>query len=126
MRPPRGPRGPRWRRRLGGLVAVGLVTLTAPDEARAIPAFARIYDKPCGACHTVFPHSGVRTDGTANVQEISDLSAFSQGNGTDPSCGVLDDCADVAAELLPKLKSSTCLTSRNTESGLPWGVCAND
>ena len=52
MRPRRGPR---WRVRLGVLVAVGLVALTAPEEARAIPAFARIYDKPCGACHTVFP-----------------------------------------------------------------------
>lgn len=64
-------------------------------------------------------------DGVRGVQ-VQLKGAFSQGNGTDPSCGVLDDCADVAAELLPKLKSSTCLTSRNTESGLPWGVCAND
>jgi hypothetical protein len=26
-----------------------------PDRAEAIPAFARIYGKPCHACHTVYP-----------------------------------------------------------------------
>jgi len=32
-----------------------LIAALAPSPARAIPVFARIYDKPCGACHTVFP-----------------------------------------------------------------------
>jgi hypothetical protein len=35
----------------GAVLAVAL----SPSAARAIPVFARIYDKPCGACHTVFP-----------------------------------------------------------------------
>jgi len=26
-----------------------------PARALGIPVFARIYDKPCGTCHTVFP-----------------------------------------------------------------------
>jgi hypothetical protein len=26
-----------------------------PERAAAIPVFARIYDKPCGTCHTLFP-----------------------------------------------------------------------
>ncbi len=48
-----------WWRTHGGVVrlAVAAVLLAAasPRVAYAIPAFARIYDKPCGACHTVFP-----------------------------------------------------------------------
>src|SRR5512139_2236956 len=35
-------------------VVVVLCTLGSTPAA-AIPVFARIYDKPCGACHTVFP-----------------------------------------------------------------------
>jgi hypothetical protein len=31
------------------------VGLALPRPAVAIPVFARIYDKPCGTCHTVFP-----------------------------------------------------------------------
>jgi hypothetical protein len=33
----------------------GLVCLLRSAPAGAIPVFARIYDKPCGTCHTVFP-----------------------------------------------------------------------
>jgi hypothetical protein len=32
-----------------------LAIVSAPGGARAIPVFARIYDKPCSACHTVYP-----------------------------------------------------------------------
>ena len=41
----------------GRWVATIMVAIAAanPRVAHAIPAFARIYDKPCGACHTVFP-----------------------------------------------------------------------
>ncbi len=51
---------PDFRRRMGyrtptwwGFLLAGLCTWQAP--AAAIPVFARIYDKPCSACHTVFP-----------------------------------------------------------------------
>jgi hypothetical protein len=40
--------------RRSGWVGLGLL-LAAPSPAQAIPVFARIYDKPCGACHTVYP-----------------------------------------------------------------------
>jgi hypothetical protein len=38
-------------------IALLLVTACAllPAPAAAIPVFARIYNKPCGACHTLFP-----------------------------------------------------------------------
>jgi hypothetical protein len=36
------------------LASVLLGTLK-PGPAAALPVFARIYDEPCGACHTVFP-----------------------------------------------------------------------
>ena len=36
-------------------VALVLLALAAPRGAQAIPVFARIYDKPCSACHTVYP-----------------------------------------------------------------------
>lgn len=43
-------RGLRW------LVACGALLVAATARpAHAIPVFARVYDKPCGACHTVFP-----------------------------------------------------------------------
>jgi hypothetical protein len=45
--------------RPGAAPAAGLALLLAvamvPSRALAIPVFARIYDKPCGACHTVYP-----------------------------------------------------------------------
>jgi hypothetical protein len=51
-----------WRRivsrRIAGRAAghaLGLAIVLAPAPAGAIPVFARIYDKPCGACHTVYP-----------------------------------------------------------------------
>lgn len=34
---------------------VVIAVLLAPGSAAGIPVFARIYDKPCSACHTVFP-----------------------------------------------------------------------
>jgi len=49
------------RRRFGRSVrAVASALLAAllallPEAAHAIPVFARIYDKPCSACHTVYP-----------------------------------------------------------------------
>jgi hypothetical protein len=36
------------------LLFATVITL-ASDPAAAIPVFARIYDKPCGTCHSVFP-----------------------------------------------------------------------
>lgn len=41
--------------RVGVAALLACVRLCAADPVHAIPAFARIYDKPCGACHTVFP-----------------------------------------------------------------------
>lgn len=35
--------------------ALGLALVLFPSAASAIPVFARVYDKPCGACHTVYP-----------------------------------------------------------------------
>lgn len=47
------------RTRLGLLVGIAfcavVVSFLRPAPAAAIPVFARIYDVPCGACHTVFP-----------------------------------------------------------------------
>ena len=37
------------------LVAAALTVLLGPAPARGIPVFARIYGKPCSACHTVYP-----------------------------------------------------------------------
>lgn len=34
---------------------VWLATVTWPQPGHAIPVFARIYDKPCSACHTTYP-----------------------------------------------------------------------
>ena len=43
-------------RRLRWIVGwVVLMGVAIPRSAAAIPVFARIYDKPCGTCHTVFP-----------------------------------------------------------------------
>jgi hypothetical protein len=41
----------RWRHAL----TVGVAVLSWPAGAGAIPVFARIYGKPCHACHTVYP-----------------------------------------------------------------------
>lgn len=35
--------------------AIALVVLVCSRPAAAIPVFARIYDKPCSACHTIYP-----------------------------------------------------------------------
>jgi hypothetical protein len=47
------------RLRLGLLIDLALcgvvISVLRPPPAAAIPVFARIYDEPCGACHTVFP-----------------------------------------------------------------------
>src|SRR5689334_14598724 len=50
---PRRPAAPRS----AAAAAAGatLVLALVPTRAVAIPVFARIYDKPCGACHTVYP-----------------------------------------------------------------------
>jgi hypothetical protein len=54
-------------------------------------------------------------------------SSTATGNGTAPICGLLDDCADLAAASRPRLAgASACDTSRDTENGVSWGVCAND
>ncbi len=36
-------------------LSYGIASAVCPTPAGAIPLFARIYDKPCGTCHTVFP-----------------------------------------------------------------------
>src|SRR6185295_14066639 len=35
--------------------ALVLAALIWPRPSQAIPVFARIYDKPCSACHTTYP-----------------------------------------------------------------------
>lgn len=42
-------------RPLGLLLLCSFICTLCSKPAAAIPVFARIYDKPCGACHTVFP-----------------------------------------------------------------------
>ena len=39
----------------GALLGCAIAGLLWPARAAAIPVFARIYDKPCHACHTVYP-----------------------------------------------------------------------
>ena len=41
--------------RCGVSIAVVVSCVLMPGPASAIPVFARIYDKPCSACHTVYP-----------------------------------------------------------------------
>jgi hypothetical protein len=49
------------------------------------------------------------------------------GNATSASCGVTDDCADVASAAPPRLYgTNACGTSRDVVLGGPWGVCTND
>jgi hypothetical protein len=43
------------RRGIWVMISLAAACLLRPVPAAAIPVFARIYDKPCGACHTVFP-----------------------------------------------------------------------
>ncbi len=40
---------------LGAALAVALQLVVQPEEAAAVPAFARATDLPCSACHTVWP-----------------------------------------------------------------------
>jgi hypothetical protein len=39
----------------GALIGCAVAGLLSPARVAAIPVFARIYDKPCHACHTVYP-----------------------------------------------------------------------
>ena len=52
------------------------------------------------------------------------------GNGTDPSCGVTQTCADVASGTDPKIDNvTTCETSYDSTSGFPgtdWAICSLD
>jgi hypothetical protein len=41
--------------RSGVSIAVAALCILLPRAASAIPVFARIYGKPCGACHTLYP-----------------------------------------------------------------------
>jgi len=70
--------------------------------------------------------SGNGFDGLRGLKaKLLDSTAI--GNGTDPTCGVSDDCADVASALRPSVNpGATCGTSRNTEANGTWGVCTND
>ncbi len=45
----------RRKRNIGIALCAAAVSFLRPLPAAAIPVFARIYDQPCGACHTVFP-----------------------------------------------------------------------
>lgn len=65
-------------------------------------------------------------DGVRGVR-VSLKDSVATGNGVSPVCGVTDDCADLAAELGARvIGTATCGTSRRTEGGGTWGVCAND
>lgn len=65
-------------------------------------------------------------DGLRGLRAVLSSSSAT-GNGTDAACGVTDECADLAAAFLPRVRgTSTCGTSRNTEGGGTWGVCTND
>jgi hypothetical protein len=44
-----------YRYLIGIALAVGVGCALRPAPAAAVPVFARLYDKPCGTCHTVFP-----------------------------------------------------------------------
>jgi hypothetical protein len=41
---------------LSGLVVVFLIVLTMPHLSHAVPSFARQVQKPCTACHTIWPN----------------------------------------------------------------------
>jgi hypothetical protein len=65
-------------------------------------------------------------DGVRGVRALL-IGATATGNGTNPACGVTDECADLASDLFPAVKgASTCGTSRNTDLGGTWGVCSLD
>jgi hypothetical protein len=65
-------------------------------------------------------------DGLKGLRVVLSNSSAT-GNGTNPACGVTDECADLAAASKASVTgTSMCGTSRNTESGGTWGVCSND
>ena len=87
--------------------------------------------------------NGIDSDKTAKAMKLSAVTgngfdgirglraqlhdSTASGNATNAACGVTDECADVASDLLPKVKgTSSCGTSRNPELGGTWGVCSND
>ncbi|MGD1075338.1 MAG: hypothetical protein ABR903_04580, partial [Thermodesulfovibrionales bacterium] len=41
---------------LSGILAIFLVTALLPQKSQAVPSFARQIQKPCTACHTVWPN----------------------------------------------------------------------
>jgi hypothetical protein len=60
-------------------------------------------------------------------QRVVLAGSAATGNGTDPACAIVDDCADLASARRPSVTgASTCGTSRDTENGGTWGVCSND
>ena len=66
------------------------------------------------------------TDGVRAPAGIRAIDSSVTGSGTDPACGVDVNCADLASGAAPRLRDSTCDTSRNLEAGGTWGVCALD
>lgn len=73
--------------------------------------------------------SVVSSNGFDGVKGLRVLlsSSTATGNGTNPACGVVEECADLAAELGAVVRgTSTCGTSRRTEGGGTWGVCSLD
>jgi hypothetical protein len=63
----------------------------------------------------------------AHGRRITLTDATATGNGTSATCGVTDECADLASPVSPRVTgTSTCGTSRKTESSGTWGVCTND
>lgn len=70
--------------------------------------------------------SGNGFDGLKGLRVLLS-SSTATGNGTNPACGVVDECADLAAALGAAVRgTSTCGTSRRTEGGGTWGVCSLD
>lgn len=60
-------------------------------------------------------------------QRVVLANSTATGNGISAECGVTDDCADLASAVRPSVGgTSSCGTSRDTENGGTWGVCAND
>lgn len=77
----------------------------------------------------VMKGSVVANDGFDGVRglKVQLKDSLSVANGTDPACGVTDDCADLAAQFLPKVQgTASCGSSRNTELGGTWGVCGGN
>jgi hypothetical protein len=87
------------------------------DEGVAADASARLRE------------TSVTANGLDGVRgrRITLTDATATGNGTSATCGVTDDCADLASPVSPRLTgTSACGTSRNTDSSGTWGVCTND